>query len=70
MRLAIQICSYQGETTNALLQLTDGGLWLKAVQGLLIKINTCSVYGSGGSFDELQYPAFGTAFKKCTEPDL
>jgi Ca2+-binding EF-hand superfamily protein len=52
------------ETTNALLQLTDGGLWLKAVQGLLIKINTCSVYGSGGSFDELQYPAFKTAFKK------
>merc|ERR1719353_1707366 len=53
-----------GETTNALLQLTDGGLWLRAIQGLLVKIETCSVYASGESQKDLQYKTFAEMWKK------
>ena len=57
-----------GETTNALLQLTDGGLWLKAMQGLLVKINTCSVYSSGEGTNSLQYKTFAAMWKKYAGP--
>merc|ERR1719281_2425167 len=53
-----------GETTNALLQLTDGGLWLKVMQGLLVKVNICSVYASGESQKDLQYKTFAEMWKK------
>jgi Ca2+-binding EF-hand superfamily protein len=53
-----------GETTNALLQLTDGGLWLKAIQGLMVKINVCSVYASGENRENLQYKTFAEMWKK------
>jgi Ca2+-binding EF-hand superfamily protein len=53
-----------GETTNALLELTDGGLWLRAVQGLMVKINVCSVYASGESMKDLQYASFKEMWMK------
>merc|ERR1719240_2251989 len=46
------------ECANALLELTGGGLWLKAVQQLFVNMRILAVFADGDSRAELEYATF------------
>jgi len=48
----------QNEATNAVLELTSGGVWLQGMQRLLMNLKMCGEYADGDSRDKLKYPGF------------